>query len=391
MPSFPELKADPDSGFIYIHWTERGARGQRGRSKRESTRTKDVSKAEIYFSEWLKLRQTGATPGGVLTVADLWSIYHKKHVQVKVVDGGSRHDSAWKNLEPHFGALLPPAIDDDVVDEYKEARIAGDIGEPSGGSTVRVELVYLMACMNWCAHPKRKPSILNRSDVPYIELPPANEPKNRWLTLDEIKRLFATAEQSRPDGVITRIERFIWLALHTASRKTAIYELEWNRVDFETNVIDYNVPGRAKTKKRRGIVPISTALRPMLQRMHDERTSELVMGTGSDIQDQLAVLARNADVPNITPHVLRHTSATHMARRGIPLWFIAKVLANTMAMVEKVYAKHCPDDLRGAVEAISGDAAAAPAAGISIADLERLLAHLKTTGGDEMLRVGVAG
>ncbi|MBN8916855.1 MAG: hypothetical protein J0I31_14770, partial [Rhizobiales bacterium] len=101
-------------------------------------------------------------------------------------------------LVPFFGALLPPAIDDDVVDEYKEARFAGNIGDPSGGSTVRLELTYMIACFNWCAHPKRKPSVLNRADVPYIELPPANEPRDRWLTLDEIKRLFTTAEQSRP-------------------------------------------------------------------------------------------------------------------------------------------------------------------------------------------------
>jgi hypothetical protein len=45
-----------------------------------------------------------------------------------------------------------------------------------------------------------------------------------------------------------------------------------------------------------------------------------------------------------------------MARRGVPLWTIAKVLANTLAMVERVYAKHAPDDLRDAVGMISGGA-----------------------------------
>ena len=42
-----------------------------------------------------------------------------------------------------------------------------------------------------------------------------------------------------------------------------------------------------------------------------------------------------------------------MARRGVPLYLIAKVLGDTIATVEKVYAKHAPDDLRAAVDMIS--------------------------------------
>jgi integrase len=51
---------------------------------------------------------------------------------------------------------------------------------------------------------------------------------------------------------------------------------------------------------------------------------------------------------------MRHTAATHMARRGVPLFIIAKALGNSLQMVEKVYSHHSPDDLRAAVEAISG-------------------------------------
>jgi integrase len=57
----------------------------------------------------------------------------------------------------------------------------------------------------------------------------------------------------------------------------------------------------------------------------------------------------------ISPHVFRHTAATQMARRGIPLFLIAKALGNSMRMVERVYAKHAPDDLRAAMDMISRD------------------------------------
>ncbi len=44
-----------------------------------------------------------------------------------------------------------------------------------------------------------------------------------------------------------------------------------------------------------------------------------------------------------------------MARRGVPLWIIAKVLGNTVATVEKTYAKHAPEDLRAAVNIASAE------------------------------------
>ena len=69
---------------------------------------------------------------------------------------------------------------------------------------------------------------------------------------------------------------------------------------------------------------------------------------------QVTKTSQRPKATGISPHVMRHTAATHMARRGVPLWTIAKVLDNTIAMVEKVYAKHSPDDLREAVDTISG-------------------------------------
>jgi integrase len=115
------------------------------------------------------------------------------------------------------------------------------------------------------------------------------------------------------------------------------------------------VPGRKRTKKRRAVVPISQALWPVLQRMHKERVNDLVLDTESEVGRLLERIAQRAGIADVTPHVLRHTAATHMARRGVPLYFVAKVLGDTIATVERIYAKHAPEDLRGAVDQISGE------------------------------------
>ena len=199
------------------------------------------------------------------------------------------------------------------------------------------------------------------SDVPGFGLPADSEPRDRWLRRDEIDRLLAAAQS---EGRMSRVERFLWLALETAGRKQALLDLTWDRVDFETGVIHLALPGLKQTKKRRASVPISAALRPVLERAYTEREGDLVLDHGGDVWTAVQSVvrraglapatARAAKATGVSPHVFRHTAATHMARRGVPLWLIAKVLGNSLTVVERSYAKHAPDDLRGAVDMISG-------------------------------------
>jgi integrase len=153
-----------------------------------------------------------------------------------------------------------------------------------------------------------------------------------------------------------RGERFLWLGLETAARCAAIRQLTWDRVDWQTKTIDFNVPGRKRTKKRRAVVPISRALEAPLRRMQAEAFDPMtghVLDSSAPVRKLIERIANNAGVSDVSPNVLRHTAATFMARSGVPLWIIAKILGNSVAMVERVYAKHDPSDLRGGIEKIS--------------------------------------
>ena len=349
MPT-PTLQRAPN-GLIYMHWTDASPiKGKPGRSRRRSTGTSDMATAQRFLGKFLLLAdREQPAPSTTLTVADLWTIYDTKHVERVTAPGTLR--SSWKNLAHYFGTLKVSEVTDDKAQAYERQRVAGTIGLPSKPSTVRRELLALKACFNWCAKPKHK--IISKAEVPDFDVPPEADPRDRWLSHDEIQALLTTAGRTRQGERLSRAERFLWLALETGARKTAICELTWDRVDLATNVIHYNVPGRARTKKRRASVPISRALRPILDRALAERTGELVMDIDTNIWETLATVARKAGVDGVSPHVLRHTAATHMARRGVPIFKIAKILGISIATAERVYAKHCPDDLREAVDTIS--------------------------------------
>ena len=357
MPT-PILDIDSRTGNFAAFWSE----GRR--SKRKSMGTPDRAVAEARFAQWLLLGGHKAVSGSEgerpkLTIAELWTVYDKQHIQ-KNVAATETAACSWKNLEPHFGKLTPEHIDESVVEDYLEARTEGEIGKPSVPATVRRELSALVACMNWHAAPERgKKRLLKVQDVPHVSLPPESSPRDRWLTADEIKRLFAVE-------MTPRLRMFLMLALETAARKRAILDLTWDRVDFETGMIHYAVPGRKATKKRRPSVPISATLRPVLEAARQKDGP--VVPPGGDVWPQIQSAVRRAELApavergtgasaqatGISPHTFRHTAATHMARRGVPLYVIAGVLGNTLAMVEKVYAHHCPERLRAAVDVISG-------------------------------------
>lgn len=351
--SIPDLRQS-DNGTYYIHWTEDR------RSKRISTRTRDLAAAKAFLGTWLLMERNAPDAGAGLTVGDLWQVYDKKHVEGVLSPATIRY--AWKRLAPHFSAMRPQDIGQDAVDAYVEKRslIAKD-------GTIRRELIALRACMNWCAAPSRR--LLSPALLPAFDLPPDSGPRERWLRQDEIDRLLKAAADASGPGRMGRGERFIWLALETAARKQALLDLTWDRVDWETGMIHLAVPGRRETKKRRPSVPISARLRPVLERMYAERVNGHVLDHGGEVWVTIQRIAERAglgtgargagDKPKrtgISPHVFRHTAATHMARRGVPLYDIAGVLGNSIVMVEKVYAKHCPGRLRAAVDSISGGA-----------------------------------
>lgn len=355
--SAPYLKKDK-KGVWYVHWTENRI------GKRVSTRTPDMARAREFFATWLTVAGTSPEPGSDLTLADVWSEYLKKHVRVRLASDKTACD-IWKNLEPHFGRLPADGLTQNEADNYLAKRTSGKLGRLVLPQTVRKELAYLGAAVRFCADPRRK--IIPAEYAHKLTLPDNGEARDRWLRTEEIQMLFAAAARLRDGPRLSRGERFLWLALETGAREQAILDLTWDRVDFETNTIRYDVPGRKKTKKRRATVPISKALLPVLKRAHDEKLGNKVLDTSSGVWvlvQNIVIEAGLAEprkskrgrpfATGISPHVFRHTAATHMVRRGVPIYIVAAILGNSVKMIAEVYGHHAKDDLQAAVDTISG-------------------------------------
>src|SRR5262249_43501878 len=141
------------------------------------------------------------------------------------------------------------------------AKYAQKRGRSAG--TVRRELGVLRAAINY-AHSNGR---ITRPVA--VELPERPEPRDRWLTRREAAWLIRGA---RTPHARLYLPLFILIGLYTGRRKQAILSLRWPQVDLEAGTIDFEIAGRKRTKKRRGIIRIPPRLLPHLRRARKRGT-----------------------------------------------------------------------------------------------------------------------
>jgi integrase len=188
-----------------------------------------------------------------------------------------------------------------------------------------------------------------------VELPPSPPSKERWLTRQEAAKLILAARKDRKARLYMPL--FILIGIYTGRRKEAILSLRWSQVDLNAKLIDFEIEGRARTKKHRGKAPIPDKLLPHLVRAR-RRGSDLgpvlhISGRPiANIKKGFAAACRRAGIEGATPHTLRHTAASWLMQSRTPIPEGARYLGMSEKTLASTYGHHHPDWLRGAANAI---------------------------------------
>lgn len=186
---------------------------------------------------------------------------------------------------------------------------------------------------------------------PTVWTPPAGPGRDRWLTRSELAQLVWAARRCQ------HIRRFILLAYYTGSRPGVILRLQWDQIDLSAGVMARNRPGDAvHANKRAPRIRLGKRILSHLRRWHgiDAGTvSYLCHYEGRQVEDPHGAwgrAVRDAGLPGITRHTLRHTRATHLVQAGVSLWDAAGALGMTVKTLEAVYGHHHPDFQRHAAD-----------------------------------------
>lgn len=349
----PELKWR--NGIAYVYWYDKEKR----RTERLSLDTKDAMEAQIRYGEFLLKGQTiFARATFELTVSQVLDHYYFEHVKLKCVALTSA-ECVIANLKSYFGSKHIKEIGIPECRLYLQARLKGaPNGRKGKPATVAKELNILLAAANHSRKWKR----LSANDMPVIEVPKTARSKGIWLFKDELERLKDAALRIDDKFIPMRTFCFIDITYYSASRRNAIEELNWQRVDRQRQKIWLAKPDEVETTKRRPVVTLDDAAMPSLEHLWKHKINDFVLGSDSEMFGwfmKAAELAGLTDLPErsgrpaakITPHMLRHSRATHMLQDGYSLKTVADLLGDTMATVEKVYAHACQEHMSRAINA----------------------------------------
>ncbi len=112
--------------------------------------------------------------------------------------------------------------------------------------------------------------------------------------------------------------------------------------------------------KGRAIVPmLRTARAALLEARQGSLSDYVIEWAGKPVRSVkrgLAAAAKRAGLAKVTPHMLRHSAAVHMAEDGVSMDEIAQYLGHSNVTVTRnTYARYSPDHLRKAAAALEFD------------------------------------
>lgn len=316
--------------------------------------------------------------------AKLW--FDKKRGTWTITDGRSRHRTglgaadlkeAEERLRYHIEGKHKPAegpnpLLADVLSAYAEEHIAHvvsgkhilyDIGKLTAWwGTKRVSDISASSTRAYIAHrnagvcSRRELAFLNAAiqhwkanhapmmATPKIKLPAKPEPRQDFMTRGQAARFLWKARRT------PHLCRFFLIGWYTGSRRSVITGLKWSMVDLDSGVMRRKERNAVKTKKRSPPVKIGKRLLAHLRRwrrLDGGAVSYIVNFRGKQIARPVSSWERiriAAKLPEyVTPHILRHSRATHMLAQGVPIWEAANYLGMSVKVLVDVYGKHAPD------------------------------------------------
>ncbi len=216
----------------------------------------------------------------------------------------------------------------EMLVEYFENTLVGRTGRPYAPGTINRILAAASKVLRWAYDGE----IIDRMPkIPWCE---DRAVKDVFLPADRIPEFLETVYSYRGHDVSVAIQTLIL----TGMRVGELLSLKPDQIQMSVN--GYFILVRAeKTKTSRNrVVPIPGEL-------YNDLCQLLKTGVPSYrvLYDTCTMVSQALNLtPEITPHVLRHTTATIMTQRGVPSLTVANLLGHASLATTRRYAHHAP-------------------------------------------------
>ncbi|KRQ15357.1 tyrosine-type recombinase/integrase [Bradyrhizobium manausense] len=252
------------------------------------------------------------------------------------------------SLIPFFGKIPVGEIKRYHIEKYKALKVKNGLGNKSIKNHLTVLSKCLSCAYDWLEVASRPPGI------PWPKCPP---PQTDYLSPDECEMLLASATGT--------MREMLLVALRTGMRQGELKGLQWSAIDWENRVVivkasycdrEKNI-GPPKNNRIRSI-PLDVDVYETLFRRRQKTGYVFTNPMGrplnhSWLSDHLERVCKKAGLRRISWHVLRHTFASHLAMRGVPLNTVQVLLGHSTIVMTMRYAHVAPSTMRAAIELLN--------------------------------------
>jgi integrase len=288
----------------------------------------DIKQAERALRDYIESKHKPAEGPNPL-LADVLAAYAEEHIAHVVSGKHILYDIG--HLNRWWGTKR--------VSDISVGSTRAYVAHRNAGASSRRELAFLNAAIS---HWRSNHAPLMA--VPKIKLPPKPQPRQDFMTRSEAARFLWKARRT------PHLARFFLIGWYTGSRRSVITGLKWSMVNLETGIMQRKERGAVQTKKRAPPVKLGNRIISHLRRWKrtDDQSSEhIVHYRGRKIDRPVSSWDRireAAGLPGyVTPHVLRHSRATHSLKQGVSPWEVANALGMSVTVLMQHYGHHAPD------------------------------------------------
>jgi integrase len=287
-----------------------------------------------------------------ITLNGLWEKY---------LDWAKEHKKTWqtdaylygKHLQPRFGEKtltdIAPLDIERLKSELRKGRTQH--GKPFANASIKHVLVLFKHLFNlaikWNVFEGTNP-------VSRVEFPKLNNARTDFLSTEQINDLLDVLDT----WPFQESSNIIRLLLFTGWRRSEVFALRWQDIDFENRMVTHRNPKPGKSVT----VPVSEQVLGIL--MGIDRINEYVFPGRDgkmrvDFKQPWARIRKAAGLPDsITLHLLRHTFASHLVMAGESLFTVGRLLGHrntsTTARYSHLSDSHMQDAARRSADLLTG-------------------------------------
>ncbi|WP_031485651.1 tyrosine-type recombinase/integrase [Maridesulfovibrio frigidus] len=277
-----------------------------------------------------------------ITYAKAWQNYCDRHL----TEGKSKATDIYrhnKHIENTLGHFRLDQITPDILQTFMN-RLSDTLSPQSVKHVLAQVRRVINKAIKWGHWDGVNP-------VTRITMPTINNSRTRYFTPNEAAQVLEELQYRSP-----QTHSMATVSLHTGMRFGEIAAIRWADVNFDAGTISIF---DAKTGDRHALM--TDTVKKMLSDMPNKvpsdylffsRKGDKIKAASPTFERVVNELGLNADITDrrqkIVFHSLRHTYASWMATKGIPLYVIAELLGHSTLEMASRYAHLCPDQKREA-------------------------------------------